>query len=135
MKALDTSVLLALLEGAPGTKELLHRLRGEEVATTEANLLELEYLASRGAARHRGSRRDAVARLRQKITVLPIDARAVESSARHFGKGLEAAPPLVSAMMGALEANGCEELLTHDPLPSLGKWKVRVTRIQFHHTK
>jgi len=135
MKALDTSVLLALLEGDPGAKEFLRRLRGEEVATTEANLLELEYLAVRGPERHRSSRRDAVARLRRKITVLPIDGRAVEASARHLGKGAEAAPPLVCAMMGALEANGCEELLTHDPPPNAGKWKVRVNRIQFRHTK
>ena len=135
MKALDSSVLLELLEGAPGTKELLHRLRGEELATTEANLLELEYLVARGPVRHRGSRRDAIARLRRKITVLPVDTRAVEACSRHLGKGAETAPPLVCAMMGALEATGCAELLTHDAFPAMGKWKVRVVRIQYHHTK
>jgi predicted nucleic acid-binding protein len=135
MKGLDTSVLLALLEGDPGSKDFLRRLRGEEVATTEANLLELEYLAVRGPGRHRGARKEAVARLRRKITVLPIDERAVEACSHRLGKGAEAVPPLVGAMMGALEAAGCEELLTHDPPPKMGKWKVRISRIQFHHTK
>jgi len=135
MKALDTPVLLALLEGALGTKELLRRLHGEELATTEANLLELEYIVARGPAKHRGSRRDAITRLRRKITVLPIDARAVEACSHHLGKGAEAAPPLVGAMMGALEASGCAELLTRDPFAPEGRWKVRVTRIQYHHPK
>jgi len=135
VKALDTSVLLGLLEDAAGSKELLRRLRGEEVATTEANLLELEYIAAQGSGRHRASRRNAITRLRQKITVLPLDARAVEACSHHLGKGAEAAPPLVCAMMGALETNGCAELLTHDSPSIAGQWKVRVTRIQFHHSK
>jgi len=135
MKGLDTSILLDILEGAPGTKELLHRLHGEELATTEVNLLELEYLVARGPERHRGSRRDAVSRLRRKITVLPVDARSVEACSHHLGKGAEAAPPLVCAMMGALENAGCAELLTRDPPPAMGKWKVQVKRIQLRHTK
>jgi len=135
MKALDTPVLLAILEGAAGSKELLRRLRGEELATTEANLLELEYLVARGPEKHRRSRRDAITRLRRKITVLPVDARAVDVCSHYLGKGAETAPPLVCAMMGALEATGCAELLTHDlPVP-MGRWKVRVTRIQFRHSQ
>jgi predicted nucleic acid-binding protein len=135
MKALDTSVLLALLEGESGVRELLRRLHGVEIATTEANLLELAYLATRGPERHRVARRDAIARLRRKITVLPIDARAVDATTHHLGKGGEGAPPLVGAMMGALEASGCEELLTLDPPPEMGKWKVRVNRIPLRHAK
>lgn len=135
MKALDTSVLLALLEGEPGARDLLRRLHGIEVATTDANLLELAYLAARGPERHRSARREALARLRRKITVLPIDARAVEASSHRLGKGAEAAPPLVCAMMGALESSGCEELLSLDPPVPAGKWKVRVSRIRMHHAK
>lgn len=135
MKALDTSVLLALLEGEPGARELLKPLRGVEVATTEANLLELAYLAARGPARHRTARREALSRLRRKLTVLPIDARSGETAAHHLGKGDETPPPLVTAMMSALESYGCEELLTLDPPGSWGKWKVRTTRIRLRHNK
>lgn len=135
MKALDTSVLLAFLEGEPGVKELLKHLRGVEVATTEANLLELAYLADRGPGGHRTARHAALGRLRRKVTVLPIDARSVETASRHLGKGAESAPPLVTAMMSALESYGCEELLTLDPPGSWGKWKVRVTRIRLTHPK
>lgn len=135
MKALDTSVLLALLEGERGAQDLLKRLRGVEVATTEANLLELAYLAAVGPERHRAARREALGRLRRKITVLPIDARSVEAAARRIGKGAESAPPTVTAMMGALESTGCEELLTLESPITQGRWKVRVTRIRTHHTK
>lgn len=135
MKALDTSVLLALLEGEGGAREVLRRLKGVEVATTEANLLELAYLSARGPERHRRARNDAIARLRRKVTVFPIDARAVETCLSRLGKAPSTPPPLVSAMMGALEANGCEELLTLDPPSEGAKWKVRVTRIQMRHTK
>jgi predicted nucleic acid-binding protein len=48
MKALDTPVLLAILEGVPAARDLLRRLKGSELATTEANLLELTLLASAG---------------------------------------------------------------------------------------
>jgi len=135
VKALDSSVLLALLEGEAGAREIQRRLRGVEVATTEANLLELAYIAAQGPERHRGARKEALTRLRRKITILPIDGRASETAAHHIGKGAEAAPPLVSAMMGALEASGCDELLTLEPPASIGKWRVRVTRISLHHPK
>ena len=44
MKGLDTPVLLAILHDQDGAKALLHSLRGEELATTEINLFELEQL-------------------------------------------------------------------------------------------
>lgn len=134
MKALDTSVLLSLLEGAPGAKELLRRLRGVEVATTEANLLELGILAAHGPERLRTARREALNRLRRKITVLPLDAKAIDIAVRHLGKGPATASPLVTAMLGALESNGCEEMLTLDPMPQ-GKWKGRITRVSTRHSK
>lgn len=134
MKALDTSVLLSLLEGAPGAKELLRRLRGVEVATTEANLLELGILAAHGPERLRTARREALNRLRRKITVLPLDAKATDTAIRHLGKGPTGAPPLVTAMLGALESSGCEELLTLDPVAK-GKWRGRITRVSIRHPK
>ncbi len=132
MKALDTSVLLALLEGDAATRELLRRLRGVELATTEANLLELHYLAARGPARSRAGRRAVVERLRQKLTVLPIDGRATEQASHRLGKGSERTAPQVLAMLGALEANGCEELYTHDPALDPGKWRFKINRIGNH---
>jgi predicted nucleic acid-binding protein len=135
MKALDTSVLLSLLEGDPSARDLLKRLRGVELATTEVNLLELGYLAARGPARSHAGRRETLERLRRKLTVLPIDGRAVEQAARRLGKGSERTPPHVLAMLGALEANGCDELLTQEPAVDGGKWRFKITRIAHRGTK
>ena len=129
MKALDTGVLLALLEGDRAARETVRRLRGHELATTEANLLELAILAGRGAAGARSTRREAIARLRRKMTVLPIDARAVEEAARHAARPESAAlVPHVLAMLGALEASGCDELITAEAEFG-GKWRFRMSRM------
>jgi predicted nucleic acid-binding protein len=131
VKALDTGVLVALLEGDRSARDALRRLRGHEIATTEINLLELGALP--GASRGRSGRRGAIARLRRKMTVLPVDARAIDEVARRRGgKDLGRTPIHVLAMLGALEASGCEELIS-DGGPFPGKWKFRVTR--FSSTK
>jgi predicted nucleic acid-binding protein len=135
MKCLDTSVLLALLEGDRGTRDLLARLRGVELATTDVNLLELSYLAARAPPRVRVARREALDRLRRKITVLPIDGRAVEQAGRRLGKGSEKTLPHVLAMLGALEANGCDELFTHETAVDPGKWRFKITHLTLHNTK
>jgi predicted nucleic acid-binding protein len=126
MKAIDTPVLLALLHGSPRARDQIRRLKGSELATTEANLLELIQLAALSPARARSERISALSRLRQRITVLPIDARATEAVAKRLSKGSSRAP-LVSAMIGALEAYGCEELLTDRPelLGPPGRFKLR----------
>jgi predicted nucleic acid-binding protein len=135
MKALDTSVILGLLEGDPMTRDLLKRLRGVELATTEVNLLELAYLAARGPERSRSARRELLERLRRKLTVLPVDGRAVEQAVKRLGKGSERTPPHVLAMLGALEANGCDELLTQESGIDPGRWRFKVTQIAHHRTK
>jgi predicted nucleic acid-binding protein len=135
MKGLDTSVLLGLLAGEPSARGLLRRLRGVELATTEANLLELTLIANRAPARVGRSRRDALKRLRRKITVIPIDARAVEQATRHLQKGAGVAQPLVLAMLGALEATGCDEFFTQETAQDLGKWKFKVSRLGYSKTK
>jgi len=135
MKGLDTSVLLALLEGHSAAVGLVKRLRGVELATSEANLLELTQIASQSPARSRAARRQALDRLRQKITVLPIDSRAVERVARHLSRDTELFPVSVLAMMGALEANGCDELFTQERPQDLGKWKFRVSVLGPNKTK
>lgn len=128
MKALDTSVLLALLEGDRAARDLLRKLREVEVVATEVNFLELAYLASHGPPKARAQRREALGRLRRKLTVLPIDARAVAEGERSILKGDGPSLPLVAAMLGALEAAGCDELFTSDPQDCRGRWRFRITR-------
>ncbi|MGP8076473.1 MAG: type II toxin-antitoxin system VapC family toxin [Thermoplasmata archaeon] len=127
MKALDTSILLALLEGDPAARDLIGQLRGEEIVTTEVNFLELSVLSLKGHPRTRSSRRKTLDRLRRKITVLPIDSTAVELARRGVEMRDRRAPLQVLAMLGALEAKGCEELFTHDPAIDGSKWSLRVT--------
>lgn len=129
MRALDTPVLLALLHGAPSAKALIKSLSGEELAATEANFLELSALAARGPPGSRASRIRGLERLRRRLTVLPIDSTSnAEATARLAGDrpgGL-----LSWAMYGALQANGCSELITDSkgPLPK-GRWRFKVRRI------
>jgi predicted nucleic acid-binding protein len=135
VKAFDTSILLGLLEGDPAVQHLVRRLRGHEIATTEGNLLELGYLAGLGPVSTRASRKEALERLRSKITVLPIDARATDAGIRRVGKGGERLPPCVLAMLGALEAGGCDELFTREVAQELGKWRFKITRLSQSHSK
>lgn len=135
MKALDTSVLLALLEGDRSVRELLRRLRGVEVATTEANFLELAYLAAHGPSRVRKRRREALARLRQKLTVLPIDPRAVAEAESALLSGEAPASPLLVGMLGALEAEGCDELYTADTKDFKGRWRFQLSKFTIHKPK
>jgi predicted nucleic acid-binding protein len=135
MKALDTSVLLALLEGDRSAKDLIRKLGGVEIATTEANLLELAYLASKGPARVRARRREALDRLRRKLTVLPIDQRAVSEAERCVLKGDHPSSPLLAGALGALESAGCDELYTTDPQECAGRWRFQVTRFARHNPK
>jgi predicted nucleic acid-binding protein len=129
VKALDTGVLLSLLEGSARVRERIRALRGEEVATTEANLLELAYLAAGGPVRGRVSRLAALERLRQRVTVLPIDARSVREAASRVVRGADGLSPTVAAMLGALVAAGCDEILTDDPKSLGGDWGLKIRAI------
>lgn len=129
MKGLDTSVLLGLLEGDGPSRALIGRLRGVEVATTEANLLELALIAGHGPSRLQRVRREVLQRLRRKLTVLPIDSRSIELVTRRLGASTEAAPPLVLAMLGAFESSGCDELFVREPISVTSRWKLKMTRI------
>jgi predicted nucleic acid-binding protein len=126
VKAVDTGVLLALLEGSPKAREQLRRLRGTEVATTEANLLELGAIAGSPGGRAKTNRLEVLERLRQRVTVLPVDARSSREAARLAGKAGEQLAPHVHGMLGALEAAGCQELLTDDRSLGGGPWSFRV---------
>jgi predicted nucleic acid-binding protein len=129
MKALDTSALLALLTGDRAARDLLHRVRGVEVATTEINLLELAHAAAKGPLRHRGMRRATLSRVRRKLTVLPLDGKAVEEAAGRLAKGAAGIAPLRMAMLSILEVNGCDELLTAEATPLPGKWRFKYVRL------
>ncbi len=135
MKAFDTTVLLALLEGRPSARTLLRTLRGHEVATTEANLLELTLIAARGPPAVRRARRATLERLRRRITVLPIDPRAVAEVDAYLGRGGPAVAPLALAMMGSLTARGCDELYTFEVPTFAGRWKLKVTQVADKSTK
>jgi predicted nucleic acid-binding protein len=126
MKALDTGILLALLEGSAKAREHLRKLRGTEIATTEANLLELAYLAATAPPKARAARLAALERLRQRVTVLPIEARSVREASSRIARAADKLAPTVVSMLGALQAAGCEELLTDDPRPVVGDWGFRV---------
>jgi predicted nucleic acid-binding protein len=130
VKGLDTAVLLAILEGRATARELLRRLRGHELATTEVNLLELEVRAAAGPTGMRGPRRLAIERLRRKLTVLPVDARAVSEASRHLGVREKSPDPALIGLLGALEANGCDEFYTdRSRLPGAG-WRLKPLRFR-----
>jgi predicted nucleic acid-binding protein len=128
VKALDTPALLALLEGNPRVRQRLRKWRGEEVATTEVNLLELAFLAARGPSRGRAHRIAALGRLRRRITVLPVDSRGADEAFRRLERGGPTSGLTVLAMLATLETNGCEELLTDDPRQIQGNWRFKTSK-------
>ena len=129
MKGLDSGVLLGILEGAPRAKELLRKMRGVEVATTEMNLLELASIAMRSCGRQRRSRLAALERLRHRLTVLPIDSRAIGAAVGRPTPPGRRLLPLAVAIAGAMEAAGCEEILTDDPRFPEADWSFRVRHV------
>ncbi len=128
MKALDTAVLLAILHDSPSAKELLKSLRGEELATTELNIFELRTLAAEVPRPQRESRETALARLRRRVTVLPITPEAVRESGR-FLKGKPRTADYQALVWGTLAAAGCSEWITARPFPppkGILPFKVRI---------
>jgi hypothetical protein len=112
MKGLDTPLLVRLLRGDPSVRTLIRHLQGEEIATTEWNILELEVLARSDPTPGRERRRAAIDKLRRRLTVVPIDQRAVESVAGLRHGTPESSSLAVTAMLGALESRGCTEWFT-----------------------
>ena len=128
MKGLDTGVLLEILEGTPAAKKELRKLRGEELATTEANMLELLLLASKGSPKARASRLAGLVRLRRRLTVLPLGPSGFDRAARVAASGGLPSGTIQAALLSALDAAGCEELLTTDSSLEGGRWRVRTRR-------
>jgi predicted nucleic acid-binding protein len=125
MKAVDTPVLLDLLRGRLSAAELESLADGEELATTELNIFELEVLARSGGRKGRDHRLAALEGLRRKLTVLPIAAAAVQLAAQHL---TEARPRDASSMqwlmLATAEVAGCGEWITKKtvqvPIPGKG---------------
>ncbi|HZY70071.1 MAG TPA: type II toxin-antitoxin system VapC family toxin [Thermoplasmata archaeon] len=132
MKALDTPILLALLRGSPPARQLVRSLSGEELATTEINMFELELLARADRAPGLERRLAALDRLRRKLTVIPIDERAVRHA---FGRERAGATrPTWSPnqlILGALVGSGCEEFYTTPKGPGrTGAHRLKLSIVQ-----
>ena len=128
MKGLDTPVLLGILHDSPSAKDLLKGLRGEELATTELNMFELEVLASEGSRAEHARREAALARLRNRITILPVTGEAVREASRYL-RGRAGRAGFLALIWGTLAAAGCGEWLTtqaYAPSKGPNAFKVRV---------
>ena len=114
MKGLDTGALLAFLTGREEARAVLDGEDPRELAVSEVTLFELEVLArSRPTLRRR--RQAALERLRSRLTVLPIDARASRRAAE-IVSGAKGGLDLLDALsIGALEVNGASAMLSSDP--------------------
>lgn len=136
MKGLDTPVLLGLLEGAPKPKALVRALAGEELATTEVNLFEIELLGRRDKGPGRERRSQALDRLRRKLTVLPIDEESCRRAASIAASARQAAPEGTWLCLGAAEAHGCSEWITSlAGMPPASATRLKVTAIERWKTK
>jgi predicted nucleic acid-binding protein len=131
MKGLDTPVLLALLEGTPKARALVRALAGEELATTEVNLFEIELLARRDRSPGKERRVQALERLRRKLTVLPIDEETTRRAAVLAASAPRAAPEGTWLCLGAAEAHGCSEWITSlVGMPPPSPARIKVTAIE-----
>lgn len=129
MIGLDTPLLLAVLRGGETGRKLLRELGDEELVTTELNLLELDVLARRDPSAGRERRLAGIQRLRQRLTVVPVDMVATQTAALHAAHG----PPssiLLSAMLGSAEAAGCTRWITTDD-SGVGRWPGRMKVARF----
>jgi predicted nucleic acid-binding protein len=131
MKALDTPILLRLLRGEPGVRALIRSLGGEELATTEWNMLELEMLANADSSPGRERRRGALEKLRRRVTVVPVDERAIRSIAAGRARARTPGEMISLGIMGALESRGCSVLYTSrsSPWPTL-RSKLRIEMVR-----
>jgi predicted nucleic acid-binding protein len=112
MKGLDTPVLLALLEGNSKARSMARALAGEELATTEVNLFEIELLGRREKGPGRDRRSQILERLRRKLTVLPVDEESARKAASLAASARQNAPEGTWLALGAAEAHGCSEWIT-----------------------
>ena len=142
MNCVDTPLLEQLLDGEANADLWLNFVErsGEEVCTTEANLLELEILSKRRGAIGFRQRTLALDRLRGSVTVLPM-VPSVSRTVGHFlrrkrftsdrprGKGKTGVrdPLLLSLIFGIALQHGVTTFLTTHPTQREAlRWGLRV---------
>jgi predicted nucleic acid-binding protein len=121
MKALDTPVLLDLLRQQASARKLLQDLGAEELGTTELNMFELLVIAESGGKAGAEKRRAALAQLRGRLTVLPVDESTTDIASRARGAVLKL-PWGSRLIVSALEAHGCLEWHTTRDAAPPGKY-------------
>ena len=135
MKGLDTPVLLGLLHCSRPTAELLRTLEGEELVTTELNLAELTTIVGRGGPRRRKEHLPALERLRRRLTVLPVDRKAIELLGLRAPQIRTAAELHTGLLMATFEAAGCAQVLTASGSRLGGTpWKVKIANVAVTYT-
>ena len=130
MKGLDTPVLVALLRGNAAARRLVRSLTGEELATTEWNFFELEWLARANPSPGRVRRVASFEYLSRRLTVVSVVPYSVRVA---FPRSDRARSPpnevsVLRLVLGALEANGASEWYTTKEWASAtspGRCKVR----------
>lgn len=130
MRGLDTPVLVALLRGNPAARRLVRSLTGEELATTEWNFFELEWMARSNPSPGRDRRLAALEKLRRRLTVLSVDPHAVRAAFPRSERSRTPPNevPVLRLVLGAMEANGANEWYTTKEWASAsssGRCKVR----------
>ncbi len=131
MKGLDSSAILALLHGDRAIERTLRSWAGEEIATSELCLIELTAMLLGKPPRIRASRLEALARLRRRLSVLPVDHRVQAILAARSGAVTTPGALQMATILATLEAAGCDEVLTVGRTPSpIGRWKLRVRCIR-----
>ncbi len=122
MKCLDTPLLTGLLRSTPETDRWLREVGGDELATTEVNLYELEGLA-RSPSRGSRSRVRALQEVRRELSVLEVNPESARQagrlgepgSAHRRGRGRSPSPwdqALVPLILGTAIAHGAREFWT-----------------------
>jgi hypothetical protein len=112
MKGLDTPVLLGLLHGDEAAVGMIRKLSGDELATTEWNLFELEAVNASGPVNGAIRRRRAIEKLRRRLVVIPIGSAAVQRAAAWLRREPRLRPDTTLLMLAAAEAQGCSEWIT-----------------------
>ncbi|MHB1434627.1 MAG: PIN domain-containing protein [Thermoplasmata archaeon] len=136
MKAVDFSFLKGLLEGDPRVLRCLSTLRGERLVTTEIEYAALLKQAEAGAKSQRKARREAVRRLRERVTVVPIDDRAsrvLEGALTDDGMSGSSLSTLHS--LCALEALGCDVVYSIARLRVARGWRLKPVNLRRYNTR
>jgi predicted nucleic acid-binding protein len=135
MKAVDASFLRGLLEGDPRILRFLSTLRGERLATTEIEYGALVKLAETGPKSRQKLRREVVRRLRERITVIPIDDRASRVLEQALAQGAAQGGSLANLhSLCALEAAGCEVVYSLSNLHVGRGWKLKPVCLSRYNT-